>query len=164
MNKGYCSVTGNEAATQHVLNPSSLTLCPQSFGASNPSFDPANGATINYVARRSVSPNPILSSAIKSATKLNQDLSAVTPTAVTMFHELFHLILGNDVTYPDIGEIYGVLTAGNKAQIVGLDLDTALTNPESFALAAVAYDYTLNWATNSNGQRIEFYTGWTTQG
>lgn len=118
------------------------------------------------MARRSVAPNPILRANIKTAPAKAQTLSDVTPTATTLFHELFHLVLGNELTTPPPGEVYGLLESegGNPNKIVGLDFDNASENPESFALAAVAYDYTLNWPLDNAGNRIEFEAGYTTQG
>jgi hypothetical protein len=72
-------------------------------------------------------------------------------------------VLGNVVTYSDIGEVYPVFHP-TASQIVGLDYQFAVKNPESYSLAAVAYDYTLNAAADANGARVEFYSGYTTQG
>jgi len=77
---------------------------------------------------------------------------------------MFHLVLGNAATYAAVGEIYDLFTGGNSAQVVGLDYDYAVANPESYAFAAVAYDYTLANGANAAGQRVEFYSGYTTQG
>lgn len=119
------------------------------------------------MARRSVAPNPIPRASVKTGLKNAQTLSDVTPTATTLLHELFHLVSGNELTTPPPpGEVYGLLKGegGNPNKIVGLDFDNASENPESFALAAVAYDYTLNWPPDNAGNRIEFEAGYTTQG
>jgi hypothetical protein len=157
-----CSRGNYAGSTQHVLNPSTITLCPFFFGTTN-----ARSGAIKYVARRSVAPNPILRANIKTPPANAQTLSDVTPTATTLFHELFHLVSGNELTTPPPpGEVYGLLEGepGNPNKIVGLDFDNASENPESFALAAIAYDYTLNWPPDNAGNRIEFEAGYTTQG
>jgi hypothetical protein len=164
LSAGYCSNGGNAAATQHRLDPSSITICPKAgFGANAATNSASNLATIKYVGRGAVAPNPIPHANIGSATvPKNQQLNNVQPTASTMYHELFHLILGNTATYSAIGEVYDVV--GRGPNVVGLAYDYAIMNPESFALAAVAYDYTVNQPANAAGARIEFFAGWTTQG
>lgn len=77
---------------------------------------------------------------------------------------MFHLVLGNAATYADVGEVYYLFTARGQPQVVGLDYDYAVANPESYVLAAIAYDYTLANGVNAAGQRVEFYSGYTTQG
>ena len=159
--QGYCSVSGNTAATQDVLDPSTITLCPIAFGATGNSNPVTKAPAVNYVGRLEGTPNPMTRATPPGAT--SQQLTAVLPTAVTLFHELFHLVLGSANTVPtDVNEVYGLLKG--PAQIVGLAFYRAVRNPESFALAAVAYDYTKNWPANSAGQPIEFYTGYTMQG
>ena len=93
-----------------------------------------------------------------------QQLSALTPTAITLLHEMFHLVLGNDVSYPAVGEVYYLFTGRGVPQVVGLNYEYAVANPESYALAAVAYDYTLTNGVNAANQRVEFYSGYATQG
>lgn len=163
---GFCTRGIYAAATQHRLDPSSITICPKAgFGANAATFTPANLATIKYVGRRATAPNPIAHANIGSASDTqNQFLSNVQPTAATLYHELFHLVLGNTPTYPasGIGEVYPVLNP--SPHLVGLDYADAVMNPESFVLAAVAYDYTLNWPANTAGAKVEFFAGWTTQG
>lgn len=87
-------------------------------------------------------------------------------TAGTFFHELFHLVLGDGLSRPSGVEVYGLLEGEEEdpRKIVGLDYDDAVLNVESYTLAAVAYDYTLNWPPDNAGNRIEFEAGYTTQG
>lgn len=126
---------------------------------------PGNLATAHYVARRSVAANPVPRANVPtSGSNSNfQTLSNLTPTATTLLHELFHLVLGNDNTFPSVGEQYFLFTPPGL-QIVGLDYVYAINNPESYALAAIAYDYTLANGVNAAGQRVEFYSGYITQG
>ena len=77
---------------------------------------------------------------------------------------MFHPVLGNEATYSDAGEVYGLFVQGNNEQIVGLDYAYAVENPESYVLAAVGYDYTLANGANTDNQRVEFYSGYVTQG
>ncbi|KAI1076805.1 hypothetical protein F5B20DRAFT_554661 [Whalleya microplaca] len=161
-NGGFCSLRrmGSLAATQHKTATSTITLCPMSFGATN-NFE---GATI--IRRRDVAPNPIARDLVTSNQVPNgaQTLKEVLPTSITLFHELFHLVLGNDVTMSAVGEVYEIFdNRPGFEQIIGLEYANAVDNPESYALAAAAYDYTVNW--DVDGQNpIEFYAGWTTQG
>jgi len=166
LNAGPCTGNGYLGVTQHSLNPSSITLCPMAFGAGSNANTPANLATAHYVGRRSVAANAVPRASVPTGTGNNnfQKLSALTPTAITLLHEMFHLVLGNDATYAAVGEVYDLFTAGTSVQVVGLDYDYAVANPESYALAAVAYDYTLVNVANAAGQRVEFYSGYTTQG
>ena len=81
-----------------------------------------------------------------------------------MLHELFHLVLGNAATYLAAGEVYNLFTPGANAYVVGLKYTHAVENPESYVLAAVGYNYTLANGVNTYNQRVEFYSGYTTQG
>jgi len=166
LNAGPCTGNGYFGVTQHSLNPSSITLCPQAFGAGSNANTPANLATAHYVGRRSVAANPVPRATVPTGTGNNnfQKLGALTPTAITLLHEIFHLVLGNTATYAPVGEVYDLFTAGTNVQVVGLDYNYAVANPESFALAVVAYDYTIANGANVAGQRVEFYSGYTTQG
>jgi hypothetical protein len=161
---GPCTGTGYLGVMQHSLNPSSITFCPMAFGATTNAITPANLATAHYVGRRSVAANPVPVSQRALGTTKFQRLKALTPTAIFLLYEMFHLVLGNAATYADVGEVYDLFTAGSNAQVVGLDYDYAVANPESYAFAAVAYDYTLANGVNANNQRVEFYSGYTTQG
>jgi hypothetical protein len=153
----------SDAATQDAIHPSSITMCPRSLGARDNTFTDANLANVQYIARGAVAANPVKRAALATTQKSRlQQLSAVKPTALTLLHELFHLVLGNDVTYSAVGEVYGIFD--KPYQIVGLDYDYAIENPESFAQAAVSYDYTVNGAADGDGNKIEFYSGYATQG
>ena len=66
-------------------------------------------------------------------------LTDVMPTVATLFHELFHLVLGNDATTPSSGkEIYEWTPARR------LTPANMLRNAETYTFAAVAYDITLH--------------------
>jgi hypothetical protein len=175
---GFCSKATNLAATQNQLLPNSITVCPKGkqrcakdgmmssfltpmiagWGSAANTPYPAQ-ARFNRVAPRSVAATPQASVPAPTA---GQDLAALMPTAATLFHELFHLILGNANSYlPGGGEEYDLFGC------VGLAFAGSIRNPESFTFAAVAYDYTLNGPTvTTNGvvHRLEFFTGYTTQG
>lgn len=50
----------------------------------------------------------------------------------SLVHELFHLVLGNEVTFPGISGVYSVsATTMNPIQITGLEYVYANVNPES---------------------------------
>lgn len=124
-------------------------------------MSPGNLA-VSYNALRSVPPQPVVHAVIAGGGRGTQVLSAVEPNTINLLHELFHLVLGNDVTYPTIGEVYQIFAARN--QIVGLDYVDASVNPDTYSYAAVAYDYTLNWPQDAAGNKVEFFSGWATQG
>ncbi|KAI0384727.1 hypothetical protein F5Y04DRAFT_293050 [Hypomontagnella monticulosa] len=143
---GYCTAPGNKGATNHEGMFSVVTICPQSFTG---------------VGIRSVTATPIAKSQIKRGTPPAgaQPLGAVLPEATTLFHELFHLVLGFQTTLPDDGiEEYGT---SEMLQIIRVD---AAQNPETYIAVATAYDYTLNAGQDSKGNRIEFFSGYATQG
>jgi len=75
-----------------------------------------------------------------------------------------YLVLGNTDTYPGDSEVYELFTRGTNAQVVGLKYTDAVENPESYVLAAVGYNYALANGVNAANQRVEFYSGYTTQG
>jgi hypothetical protein len=165
-NAGACSGPGYLGVTQHSLSPSSITLCPKGLGATANANTPANLATAHYVARRSVAADPVPKADVPEGTANSnfQQLSALLPSATTFLHEMFHLVLGNDVSYPAVGEVYYLFTGRGVPQVVGLNYEYAVANPESYALAAIAYDYTLANGANADGDRVEFFSGYTTQG
>lgn len=136
-----------------------------SFGTTGVDWTAVNLATAHYVPRRSVAANPVPRANLPRTNNNNfQRLSALLPTAVNLLHEMFHLVLGNAATYSAVGEVYELFIPGaNNAQVVGLNYMYAVENPESYALAAIAHDYTTNIVPNAAGNRIEFYTGYTTQ-
>ncbi|KAH7303622.1 hypothetical protein B0I35DRAFT_484990 [Stachybotrys elegans] len=147
--KGYCTSTGSGAATQHVTPASTITLCPTSLGTTN-------GALSNKRVVKLRSPG--LTPKRRDATQVgDQQLNKLYPTSITLFHELFHLVLGNEETVPDGGEVYDL------DEMLKLDWDKASQNPETYANVAVAYDYTIH-SGEKNGWKVEFYTGYTTQG
>lgn len=94
----------------------------------------------------------------RSSLSGSQEIKELLPTSVNLFHEVFHLVLGNDVTYPTVGEIYVV------SDMLSTQFDESLVNPETFATVAVGYDYTSHSGQDKDGWRVEFCTGYTTQG
>ncbi|KAM7217957.1 hypothetical protein V8F06_006640 [Rhypophila decipiens] len=122
----------------------SITICP-------------NGFENRWRRRNTAAVNPVKASAVTSR---SQSIGSLYPTAMTLLHEIFHLVLGNSNTFVDPNtqyEEYGV------AGMLQLTADQALRNPESMALVAVAYDITT--ATYVFGSdAIEFHTGYATQG
>ncbi|KAJ6782791.1 hypothetical protein PWT90_04148 [Aphanocladium album] len=146
--KGYCDETTEQAGTSHRLSTTTLTLCPRAFGASQN----IKGRKVTYRGLHSAEISPwkrkdIVKGNIPStAPALSNE---IVPTAATLFHELFHVVLGNEITFPSQGECYGL------DAMLALGFDEAKLNPETFALVAVAYDYTEN---TQDG--IEFYPGW----
>lgn len=68
--------------------------------------------------------------------------------STTIFHELFYAVLGNDVTYPTLGEEYAL------ADMLTLGVQESLKNPETFTRVAAAWDYTKN---SANGVEFLFW-------
>ena len=145
--------------TYHFL-VSSITLCPYAFGTTN--SRPSGWA---YRGLRSTSPNPVTLEEVRTSANQNMQRftedSGLYPTATALFHELFHLVLGNDpgvtnpVTQPR--EIYSIDDMLNALLV------DSMANPHSYATAAIAYDYTVN-SGDVDGWRVELFTGFTTQG
>ncbi|KAF6813966.1 hypothetical protein CPLU01_14519 [Colletotrichum plurivorum] len=152
---GYCHAADSAAATSHQPTASVITLCPSSYGGANPL-----PRTPAIMGPRSVAANAVANDVVKRTKKGNQALPDIYPTAVTLFHELFHLILGNDKTTMtgSTAEQYIV------ARMIKLRLANSLRNPETFTAVAAAYDFTSNTPADSSGNRVEFSTGWATQG
>jgi hypothetical protein len=130
--------------------------CPKGFSyAANTPYPRAVSGQWPYIARGSVNPTP---QAANPAPTNGQTLADLMPTAATLFHELFHLVLGNGPTFlPGGGEEYDLFGC------LGLPFISALRNPETFTFVAIAYDYTIQ-APVVNGHRVEFFTGYTTRG
>lgn len=86
-------------------------------------------------------------------------IESSTPTAATLFHELFHLVLGKGETTP---EEHGI-EVYDWATMRELSSDDLFLNPETYTWAAVAYDITSN-DTPVNGQRVEFHSNYAMRG
>jgi hypothetical protein len=85
-------------------------------------------------------------------------IEALLTASSTLLHELFHLVFGSEATTPQIGhESYAF------ERCVQLSREDALRNPQTFVLAAYAYEATRTIAPVS-GTLVEFYTGWATYG
>ncbi|KAF7182893.1 hypothetical protein CNMCM7691_002637 [Aspergillus felis] len=96
-----------------------------------------------------------------------QMISEVLPAGRVAYHELFHLYWGNSVMNKDDDEEYNFpRMAGNKLRRNGkmYTKSLAMKNPETYAQAAVAYDYTLHvtHTTKKGTYPVEFYTGFCT--
>ncbi|KAM7193072.1 hypothetical protein V8F20_008588 [Naviculisporaceae sp. PSN 640] len=122
----------------------SITVCPNGF---EPRGRRRHAAQVNPVPRNSVGTN-------------TQSIDQVYPVAMTLIHELFHLVLGNQNTFVDPAtQSEEYLVAG----MLGLGADKALRNPESMALVAVAYDITGNLYVGGQ-DATEFHLGYATKG
>ncbi|KAL4796922.1 hypothetical protein BDV19DRAFT_387792 [Aspergillus venezuelensis] len=163
---GFCTGSNNQGGTQHMTTPSTITLCPISFTSSSDhtpklgSRSPANGQ--------------------KGGIKLPK----ILPRSVTLYHELFHLVLGSEATPDATYEWHGqelllktpelVITkdyAEEHRDILGwiMPEDTyGLTaaeairrNPESYAWFSVAYWYFMQtkWSKGDDSQRWSFHSG-----
>lgn len=131
---GFCSQTSNKGVTQSQTSPNSITLCPRSFTAGTRVTIPG---TINAV------PNANIAAGNTANTvQLGTFINNADP--VTLYHELFHLILGTDNT-PDVDpyDVANLLSlAVTQAQ--------ATVNPETFVAASYAWYLTSNVAPVNN--------------
>ncbi|GFF54118.1 hypothetical protein IFM58399_09744 [Aspergillus lentulus] len=93
-----------------------------------------------------------------------QSISKVVPAGRIAYHELFHLYWGSEMD--GVEEYDSQRMAGNKLRKNGkrFTKSKAMKNPETYALAAVAYDYTLHvtHTTKKGTYPVEFYTGFCT--
>ncbi len=109
-----------------------------------------------------MAPNPILRATVlaEQVPQGAQNLDNMEYTASTMFHELFHLLLGpcRGLSIPPGGEVY------NLGRLLGLAYDIAIINPESYSRLAIAYQITKSAPRNATGDPVELYIGYTTQG
>jgi hypothetical protein len=124
---------------------SNIVLCAQSFGRGSPNLREAEiiPNTLADIQSGQAHGNP------------PDDLQDALPTAVTLFHELFHLVLGNRDT-PD--------RAYEISNMLNLQVAQGKKNPETLATVAVAYDFTQNSQRDDQGYSVEFFTGFATQG
>lgn len=88
-------------------------------------------------------------------------LYVIEPSAAVLFHEIFHLVLGNGngetspPNYPR--EVYQV------SRMMRIGHEDAVCNPETFTKVATAYDYTRN-SNRVDGELIEWFMGFATRG
>ncbi len=156
---GYCD--SHKWGVTSIFPPlaaSTITLCPISFGSiySRMYF-------WSYIKPRQITPQTITFETIKSAqgqriSPRAQELIALNPTAKTLFHELFHLITDPLAIPNDKKERYDL------AELLKIPFTIASQNPESYTMAAIAYDYTRKSQPIENKGYIEFFTGYATQG
>ncbi|KAI0906785.1 hypothetical protein F4823DRAFT_631002 [Ustulina deusta] len=104
----YCPNKDNLEATQDQTAPSTVTLCIDNFSS-------AQGGTLANVP---------------SVTKEKISVSTLQVDSLTLFHEMFHLVLGTADT-PD--------HSYSLNPIVGLGAAKAVQNPESSTFYALAY-------------------------
>ncbi|KAF2963216.1 hypothetical protein GQX73_g10360 [Xylaria multiplex] len=104
----YCSDKENLAATQDQTAPSTVTLCIDNFSSTQ-------GDTLANVP---------------SVTKEKVSVSTLQVHSLTLFHEMFHLVLGTAGT-PD--------HSYSLNSIVRFGTAKAIQNPESYTFYALAY-------------------------
>ncbi|KAJ3543723.1 hypothetical protein NM208_g3426 [Fusarium decemcellulare] len=122
----YCSRVGAVASTQEQISPASITLCPRRWES-----------------------QPETLSGIAKVTKDGQSLGKLQVHSLTLFHEMFHLVLGNDDTPDHTYEIDVIVADENhRARARLRDTDASkrgyLTayesahNPETWVFFALA--------------------------
>jgi hypothetical protein len=75
--KTYCSSQSNLGATQEQTTPKTITICPKGFT------------------------NPNAPVALGDKEPKGLEIASILPRSATLYHELFHLVLGNKNT-PDV--------------------------------------------------------------
>ncbi len=153
---GFCNEYFLGATGFYGIWPASITLCPRTFGTSH-----SRKNKWSYKSLRQITPQPTTNQAIISAKRQEflkaQSIREFYPTAGTLFHELFHLVLGESFL-PKKGEVYNIV------RLLKMKVKAALKNPESYVIVAIAYDYMRNSQPNEAGDWIEFDTGYAAQG
>ncbi len=155
---GLCNDDTNEGQTDTFRTASTITLCPQGFtGTSSRSYNWI------YKSLREKTPQPITINTLSAAPTIwavpeNVMLHMFVSTATVLFHELFHLVNQPLAVPKSGGELYEL------ADLLKIPFDIASRNPESYNMAAYAYDYTLHTLQDEEGSYIEFFTGYATIG
>lgn len=130
------------------------------FMNANQNFDPANPPNIThgdlFRFRLERDPTPIASSmldeALRGAGGANlQRISDVFASSLNLLHEVIHITNPYSATDPPGGEFY------MPSEILRKPKAVSLMNPETYALAALGYDYTSRGPRVQNKQP-EFYT------
>jgi hypothetical protein len=139
---GWCSGDGHLGVTQHDLQPATITICP-----------------LGWDSKKRLRQIPITTMTQAKSQSETTTIEEISPTAATLFHELFHLVLGNYATTPpDNGqEVY------DWATMMDLSPKDLRMNAETYTFAAIAYDITTN-DTPVDGHRTEFYAYYATKG
>lgn len=145
---GWCSGRDHLGVTQHDLQPPTITICPLGWAKKN---------RLRQIPIKTMTQAKLEDRESQSETT---NIEQISPTAATLFHELFHLVLGNYATTPpEHGqEVYDWAT-----MTLDLNSEDLLMNAETYTFAAVAYDITMN-DTPLDGHRTEFYAYYATKG
>ncbi|KAH6647434.1 hypothetical protein BKA67DRAFT_694491 [Truncatella angustata] len=155
---GPCTTDGLYATTwTPATGPSYMSLCQASW------TDPKELTVVDSYTIADVS--KILDG---SAFETAGWIWDVMPTSGTIFHELFHLVLGKEDSVPsglNGQEVYGFPEVAGQVPFNDagdyMDASLAIDNPETYTYAAVAFWTTQN-APLVYGQSQEFWTGYAT--
>ncbi|KAL4862781.1 hypothetical protein BDV12DRAFT_206994 [Aspergillus spectabilis] len=162
----FCTVPGgaNMGATQHMTTPPTVTLCPASF-------------TESTLSTKLGSKNP------HTRQKGGKKLTELLPRSATLYHELYHLVLGHDPT-PDTTYVWArqQLLIKEPDEIISEDYEDKYDdeegplppgtygmtraeairhNPESYVFFSVGYWYFMQtkWSNGDDSQRWSFHSG-----
>lgn len=157
--RGACHIEGRFGMVKTyewlaAAQPRTLTLCPRNFNV---------GGTLGSASPSPVSYEEFLDQ--QRAGRLGDvpTVAGLNDKAYTVYHELFHLVLGGAATSfsndPAYNEEY------NPAKILG-SLSAAQTqrNAHSYVLAALTWWYTKRDLDNGNDPPVEFWTTYQTRG
>ncbi|EAW19288.1 uncharacterized protein NFIA_092490 [Aspergillus fischeri NRRL 181] len=143
------------------------TITEKSFGAIILCHTAFNGRRLRSVAASAFASSFFETGQPPSDKGKVQEISEVVPAGRVAYHELLHLYWGSVMNEGGNEEYSFQRMAGNKLRKNGkmYTKSLAMENPETYALAAVAYDYTLHVThTTKPGKTypVEFYTGFCT--
>lgn len=139
---GFCTPVSNKGVTQSQTSPNSITLCARAY---NSGTRVTNPGTINTVPNANIAAGNTA-----GAVQLGTYINGADP--VTLYHELFHLILGTGNT-PDV-DPYDVANLLS----LGVTQNQAIVNPETFVAASYAWYLTSNVAAVNNLVSRQFTT------
>ncbi|GFF44467.1 hypothetical protein IFM46972_07557 [Aspergillus udagawae] len=144
-----------------------FTIIEGSFGAITLCDATFNGRRLHSIEASALASDLFENSQPPSGAVKPQEISEVLPAGRVAYHELFHLYWGNsEMNGGDDEEYNFTRMVGNKLRKNGnmYTKSLAMKNPETYALAAVDYDYTLHvtHTTKKGTYPVEFYTGFCT--
>lgn len=111
---GYCDDKGSQATTQFNLGGGGITLCPQAFKPTD-----LNGAKRD-TRLGATEPECLDLPLRRGIPKKRQEILEVYCTAMTLYHELFHLVLGSKASpdYAEGGKLLGCKKSAGKGRLL----------------------------------------------
>ncbi|KAJ5751577.1 hypothetical protein N7520_008494 [Penicillium odoratum] len=150
--KNGCDEADALGYTMNQGSISLIVLCPKSFTEVKLHETSVSAFASSYNEKFGQAPDD------------NTRIRDVMPAGRTLYHELFHLYWGEDLHPSGKEEYVFRRMTGNAARRDGTYFvkSQAMSNPENYAMQAVAYDYTLSVTAGAKDYPVEFYTGYAT--